>query len=188
MSLSHLENMPLNHSSPQGAQRSSWKLWLLCSTITFLLLCLFIILIFIFLPLKTVNKPCVAKFGPLPSKWQITPESLCVHVDKDTDMDMDMDEIYDWKLKIRHSGLYIIYGQVVPNTTYKEKAPFEVQLRKNDATIQTLTNNSKTQSVGGTYELHAGDTIALRFNYKYQFLKNDTYWGIFLLANPPFVS
>uniref|UniRef100_G3TBU1 Uncharacterized protein n=1 Tax=Loxodonta africana TaxID=9785 RepID=G3TBU1_LOXAF len=69
MSLSHLENMPLNHSSPQGAQRSSWKLWLLCSTITFLLLCLFIILIFIFLPLKVRSLPCKFLIGPLPSKW-----------------------------------------------------------------------------------------------------------------------
>ncbi|KAM9613415.1 tumor necrosis factor ligand superfamily member 18 [Trichechus inunguis] len=181
MSSSHVENMPLNHSSPQGTQRSSGKLWLLCSTIIFLLLCLFITLIFIFLLLKTVNEPCVAKFGPLPSGWQITSsEPLCVAVDRD--------EKSDWKLKILRSGLYVIYGQVAPNTTYKEPAPFAVQLRKNNAIIQTLTDNSKTHNIGGTYEFHAGDTIALRFNYKYQVLKNDTYWGILLVANPQFVS
>ncbi|XP_007945323.1 tumor necrosis factor ligand superfamily member 18 [Orycteropus afer afer] len=178
MSFSHLENMPSNHSNPQGAQRSSWKLCLVCSTVTFILLCLFIILIFVFLPLKIAKEPCIAKFGPLPSEWQTTSsEPLCVEVD----------DISVWKLKILRSGLYVIYSQVAPNTTYKELAPFEVQLRKNNVTIQTVTDNSKTQNVGGTYELHAGDTIGLRFNHEYQVLKNNTYWGILLLANPQFI-
>ncbi|KAK2507588.1 hypothetical protein MC885_007284 [Smutsia gigantea] len=123
------------------------------------------------------NKPCGAKFGPLPSKWQMTsPEPPCVN------------ETADWKLKILQNGLYLIYGQVAPNTTYKEPAPFEVRLCKNKDVIQTLTNKSTIQNVGGTYELHAGDVIGLLFNYDHQVLKNNTYWGILLLANPKFIS
>lgn len=52
MCLSHLENMPLSHSRTQGAQRSSWKLWLFCSIAIFLFLCSFSWLIFIFLQLE----------------------------------------------------------------------------------------------------------------------------------------
>ncbi|XP_008054639.1 tumor necrosis factor ligand superfamily member 18 [Carlito syrichta] len=178
MCWSHWENMPLSHSSPQEAQRSSWKLWFLFPAIvTLLLLCLFSLLIFTFLPLKTANEPCVAKFGPLPSKWQMaSPEPPCVN------------KISDWKLKILQSGLYLIFGQMAPNATYNGVAPFEVQLRKNEDIIQTLTNNLKIQNVGGTYELHAGDTIVLIFNSEHQVLKNNTYWGIILLANPHFIS
>uniref|UniRef100_A0A8C8ZBB8 Tumor necrosis factor ligand superfamily member 18 n=1 Tax=Prolemur simus TaxID=1328070 RepID=A0A8C8ZBB8_PROSS len=177
MSLSHMENMPLSHSSPQGAQRSSWKPWLLCSTtLMMLLLCSFNI-IFTFLPLKTANEPCVAKFGPLPSKWQMTTaEPPCVN------------KLSDWKLEILQNGLYLIYGQVAPDATYKGVAPFAVQLCKNEDMIQILTNNSIIQNVGGTYELHAGDIIRLMFNSEYQVLKNNTFWGIVLLANPQFLS
>uniref|UniRef100_A0A4X1UGV8 Tumor necrosis factor ligand superfamily member 18 n=1 Tax=Sus scrofa TaxID=9823 RepID=A0A4X1UGV8_PIG len=196
MSLSHMENMPLSHSSPHAAQRPSWKQWLLYSTIVILLLlCSFSALILTFLPLKvrrqqylrllfivlhfalTSNRPCVAKFGPLPSKWQMpSPEPSCVNK---TD---------DWRLKILQNGLYLIYGQVAPNTAYKGQAPFEVLLRRNEDPIQSLTNNSTVQNVGGAYEFHAGDVIDLIFNAEHQVLKNNTYWGIFLLANPQFIS
>lgn len=96
--------------------------------------------------------------------------------------------IAEWKLKIRQDGLYAIYGQVAPNTTYKEPAPFEVRLRKNESIIQTLTNNAMIQNVGGTYELHAEDVIDLIFNSEYQVVKNNTYWGILMLATPHFIS
>lgn len=53
MSLSHMEDMPLSHSSPQGTPRTSWKQWFLYSTIVpLLLLCSFSTLILTFLPLK----------------------------------------------------------------------------------------------------------------------------------------
>lgn len=44
----------------------------------------------------------------------------------------------DWRLKILQNGLYLIYGQVVPNTAYNGLSPFEVQLRKNEDPIQAL--------------------------------------------------
>ncbi|KAB0405005.1 hypothetical protein E2I00_009751, partial [Balaenoptera physalus] len=125
----------------------------------------------------TVSGPCIAKFGPLPSKWQMpSPEPSCVN------------KTADWRLKILQNGLYLIYGQVAPNTAYKGRAPFEVLLRKNEDPIQALTNNSTIQNVGGAYEFHAGDVIDLIFNAEHQVLKNNTYWGIFLLANPQFIS
>ncbi|XP_025856861.1 tumor necrosis factor ligand superfamily member 18 [Vulpes vulpes] len=178
MSLSHMEDMSLSHSSPQGTHRLSWKQWLLYSTtVTLLLICSFSTLILTFLPFKTASEPCVAKFGPLPSKWQITyPKLPCVN------------KTADEKLEILQNGLYLIYGQVAPNTAYKEPAPFEVRLYKNEDIIQALTNNSKIQNVGGTYELHAGDILDLIFNAEHQVLKNSTYWGILLLANPQFIS
>uniref|UniRef100_G3QSS7 Tumor necrosis factor ligand superfamily member 18 n=2 Tax=Gorilla gorilla gorilla TaxID=9595 RepID=G3QSS7_GORGO len=177
MCLSHLENMPLSHSRTQGAQRSSWKLWLFCSIVTLLFLCSFSWLIFIFLQLETAKEPCMAKFGPLPSKWQMaSSEPPCVN------------KVSDWKLEILQNGLYLIYGQVAPNANYNDVAPFEVRLYKNKDMIQTLTNKSKIQNVGGTYELHVGDTIDLIFNSEHQVLKNNTYWGIILLANPQFIS
>uniref|UniRef100_A0AAA9TDR7 Tumor necrosis factor ligand superfamily member 18 n=1 Tax=Bos taurus TaxID=9913 RepID=A0AAA9TDR7_BOVIN len=126
---------------------------------------------------QTAQGPCVAKFGPLPSKWQMpSPEPSCVN------------KTADWRLKILQNGLYLIYGQVAPNTAYKGRAPFEVQLRKNEDPIQALTNNSMIQNVGGAYEFHAGDVIDLIFNAEHQVLKNKTYWGIFLLTNPQFIS
>ncbi|KAI2520445.1 TNFSF18 isoform 1 [Pan troglodytes] len=177
MCLSHLENMPLSHSRTQGAQRSSWKLWLFCSIVMLLFLCSFSWLIFIFLQLETAKEPCMAKFGPLPSKWQMaSSEPPCVN------------KVSDWKLEILQNGLYLIYGQVAPNANYNDVAPFEVRLYKNKDMIQTLTNKSKIQNVGGTYELHVGDTIDLIFNSEHQVLKNNTYWGIILLANPQFIS
>ena len=99
-----------------------------------------------------------------------------------------MNKTADWRLKILQNGLYLIYGQVAPNTAYKGRAPFEVQLRKNEDPIQALTNNSMIQNVGGAYEFHAGDVIDLIFNAEHQVLKNKTYWGIFLLTNPQFIS
>ncbi|XP_025259642.1 tumor necrosis factor ligand superfamily member 18 [Theropithecus gelada] len=177
MCLSHLENMPLSHSRTQGAQRSSWKLWFFCSIAIFLFLCSFSWLIFIFLQLEAAKEPCMAKFGPLPSKWQMaSSQPPCVN------------KVSDWKLEILQNGLYLIYGQVAPNANYNDVAPFEVRLYKNKDMIQTLTNKSKIQNVGGTYELHVGDTIDLIFNSEYQVLKNNTYWGIILLANPQFIS
>lgn len=97
-------------------------------------------------------------------------------------------QVADWKLQILQNGLYSIYGQVAPNTTYKEAAPFDVRLRKNKDIIQNVKNNATIQNVGGIYELHEGDTIDLIFNVQYQVLKNNTYWGILLLANPPFIA
>ncbi|TKC38508.1 hypothetical protein EI555_019084, partial [Monodon monoceros] len=114
--------------------------------------------------------------GPLPSKWQMpSPEPSCVN------------KTADWRLKILQNGLYLIYGQVAPNTAYKGRAPFEVLLRKNEDPIQALTNSSTIQNVGGAYEFHAGDVIDLIFNAEHQVLKNNTYWGIYLLANPQFI-
>ncbi|KAB1260487.1 Tumor necrosis factor ligand superfamily member 18, partial [Camelus dromedarius] len=125
----------------------------------------------------TANEPCVAKFGPLPSKWQMaSPEPSCVN------------KTADWRLKILQNGLYLIYGQVAPNTAYKGHAPFEVLLRRNGDTIQALTNSTTVQNIGGAYEFHAGDAIDLIFNEEHQVLKNNTYLGIFLLANPQFIS
>ncbi|XP_016076886.1 PREDICTED: tumor necrosis factor ligand superfamily member 18 isoform X2 [Miniopterus natalensis] len=177
MSLRHMENMPFHHASPPGAQRQCWKPWIFSALVLVLLVCSFSTVAFTLFPLKAVSEPCVAKFGPSPSKWQMSsPELPCVS------------QIADWELKILRDGLYSIYGQVAPNTTYEEKAPFEVRLRKNKDVIQALTNNAIIQNVGGTYELHAGDIIDLIFNAKHQVLKNNTYWGILLLANPQFIS
>ncbi|KAF3823415.1 hypothetical protein GH733_010851 [Mirounga leonina] len=115
--------------------------------------------------------------GPFPLKWQMTcPKLPCVN------------KTADEKLEILQNGLYLIYGQVAPNTTYKEPAPFEVRLCKNEDIIQALTKNSKIQNVGGTYELHAGDILELIYNSEHQVLKNNTYWGILLLANPQYNS
>ncbi|VTJ57053.1 Hypothetical predicted protein, partial [Marmota monax] len=126
---------------------------------------------------QAATDSCQAKFGPLPSKWQmVPPEPSC------------MNKTSDWKLTILKNGLYLIYGQVVFDTTYKGVAPFEVQLRKNKDAVQTLTNNFKIQTVGGTYELHTGDTIGLIFNSEDQILKSNTYWGIVLVANLQFNS
>ncbi|XP_053515375.1 tumor necrosis factor ligand superfamily member 18 isoform X2 [Artibeus jamaicensis] len=175
MSLEHMENMPLHHATPSGAQRPGWKPWVF-SVVTALLVCFFSAGVFYLLLFKTVGEPCVAKFGPLPSKWQmVSLEPACVK------------QVADWKLQILRNGLYSIYGQVAPNTTYKETAPFDVRLRRNKGIIQSITNNASIQNVGGIFELHEGDTIDLIFNFQYQVLKNNTYWGILLLANPQFV-
>lgn len=121
--------------------------------------------------------PCKFLIGPSPLRWQMaSPEPPCVS------------QIADWKLKILRDGLYSIYGEVAPNKTYKEPAPYEVRLRKNKGIIQVLTNSATIQNVGGTYELHAGDIIDLIFNDGHQVLKNITYWGVILLANPQFIS
>nr|4G4F_A Chain A, Tumor necrosis factor ligand superfamily member 18 [Otolemur garnettii] len=120
----------------------------------------------------TANKPCLAKFELLTSKWQMTSRKPpCVN------------SLPEGKLKILQDGLYLIYGQVAPSTAYKGVAPFAVQLRKNEAMLQTLTSNSTIYDVGGTYEFHAGDIIDLIFDDEHQVLKNNTYWGIVLLAN-----
>lgn len=118
---------------------------------------------------------CKCLTGPSPLKWQMTcPKLPCVN------------KTANEKLEILQNGLYLIYGQVAPNTTYKEPAPFAVRLRKNEDIIQALTNNSKIQNVGGTYELRAGDILELIYNSDHQVLKNHTYWGIVLLANPQY--
>ncbi|XP_020010149.1 tumor necrosis factor ligand superfamily member 18 isoform X2 [Castor canadensis] len=177
MSLSHMESMPLSHPSPQGAQRSSRKLWPFYSAIVLMLSLCSIILIFNFLPLKTAKESCVAKFGPLPSKWQMaSPEPPC------------MKNTSDGKLKILQNALYSIFGEVVFDPNYKGVAPFAVQLRKNAIIIQSLINSSRIQTIGGTYEFHAGDIIDLIFNSEDQVLKNNTYWGIFLVAKPQFIA
>ncbi|KAM6165308.1 tumor necrosis factor ligand superfamily member 18 isoform 2-T2 [Erethizon dorsatum] len=175
MSLSHMETMSLSHSSPQDTRRSSWKPWL-CSAIV-LLFCFFSTLIVTLFPLKTAKEFCMAKFGPLPSKWQMaSPEPPC------------MNKISDWELKILQNGLYLAYGQVAFDRTYKGAAPFEVWLRKNKGPIQVLTNNSQIQTFGWIYDLHAGDTVDLTFNNEDQVLKNNTYWGIALIPHHQFIS
>ncbi|XP_004596362.2 tumor necrosis factor ligand superfamily member 18 [Ochotona princeps] len=171
-----MESMPGSHSS-QGPRRASWKLWLLCSTLLLLLLCCLSTLILTLMPLKMAKDPCVAKFGPSPSEWQMaSSEPSCLN------------KMSDWKLRILQNGLYAIYGRVTPNPTYKGFAPFEVQLCKNKDAIQTLTDSSKIQNLGNIYEFNAGDTIELRFNSDDQVLKTNTYFGIILLANPQFGS
>ncbi|XP_004626965.3 LOW QUALITY PROTEIN: tumor necrosis factor ligand superfamily member 18 [Octodon degus] len=175
MSLSHIETVSLSHSSPQDRQRSSWKPWL-CSAIA--LLFFFSTLIVTLSPLKRNAKEfCIAKFGPLPSKWQMaSPEPPCVV------------KISDWELKILQNGFYLTYGQVAFNRTYKGAAPFEVWLRKNKKLMQVLTNNSQIETFGWIYDLHAGETIDLTFNDENQVLKNNTYWVLALIPNHPFIS
>ncbi|KAG8515763.1 Tumor necrosis factor ligand superfamily member 18, partial [Galemys pyrenaicus] len=126
---------------------------------------------------KTASEPCGAKFGPLPSKWQMTSlESRCVV------------KIADRKLKILQGGSYQINAQVAPNTTYQEIAPFEVQLLKNKDILQTVTDKSKVQYVGMHCELHAEDTIELIFNGKHQVLENNTYLEVFGIGNITWIS
>ncbi|XP_075396594.1 tumor necrosis factor ligand superfamily member 18 isoform X2 [Tenrec ecaudatus] len=182
MSLSHLETMSSDHPSPHKARRAPWNPWIPYVTMLLVLgLCISIMLIFTVTTVKTANVPCIAKFGPLRSEWKITPSGpLCV--------ELETHGSDDWKVKIHQSGFYIIYSLVVPNTTYKGTAPFEVQLLKNNVVIQALKDNSTAQNVGGAYELHAGDSIALRFNHKYQVIETDTHWGVIWLANPHFIS
>ncbi|XP_036127898.1 tumor necrosis factor ligand superfamily member 18 [Molossus molossus] len=177
MSSRHMEIMPLHHASPPGTQRCCWKPWVLPTSVAVLLAICFSIVVLTVPSLKIISEQhCVAKFGPLPSKWNMTSlEPRCVR------------QKADWKLEILQDGLYSIYGQVAPNITYKEKAPFVVWLRKNKGILQALKNITEIQNVGGTYELHAGDVIDLIFNDDYQVLKNNTFWGILLLANPQFI-
>lgn len=52
MSLRHMENLPLHHSSPPGAQRQSWKRWLLYLFIAFLAFLYFSALLFTLLSSK----------------------------------------------------------------------------------------------------------------------------------------
>ncbi|XP_054443530.1 tumor necrosis factor ligand superfamily member 18 isoform X2 [Pteronotus mesoamericanus] len=175
MSLGHMENMPLHQVAPSGAQRPGWKLWVFSALALVLLVCSVSTVVFALLSLKTVSTPCVAKFGPLPSKWKmVSLEPSCVR------------QIADWKLQILQNGLYLIYGQVAPNTLWKQLAPFDVRLLKNGTIIQIVKDNTTIQNVGGTYELHHGDTIELTFNTPHQVLQNNTYWGILLLANPQY--
>lgn len=120
---------------------------------------------------------CIFLIGPLPSKWQMaSPELPC------------MNKVSDWKLKILQDGLYLAYGQVAFDRTYKGAAPFEVWLRKNEDPIQVLTNNSQIQTFGCIHDFHTGDTIDLIFNSEDQVLKNDTYWGIALIPKQQFIS
>ncbi|KAM8813339.1 tumor necrosis factor ligand superfamily member 18 [Rhynchonycteris naso] len=177
MSLRHMEIMPLHHASSPGATRPRWKLWVFSALVLVLLVSSISTLTFTLLTLKTVSEPCGAKFGPLPAGWRMrSAQSPCVS------------QVADWKLKILERGLYLIFGQMVPNKTYRGHAPFEVQLRKNTDIMQALTNNATIQHLGGTYELHAGDILDLIFNCEDQVLMNNTYWGILLLANPDFIS
>ncbi|XP_006867158.1 PREDICTED: tumor necrosis factor ligand superfamily member 18-like [Chrysochloris asiatica] len=193
MSLSHLENMPLNESSPQGATRSSWKLYFLYATIIFQLLCFCIIALLFFLPSKEFPIELQPKFRPRERGCMLGMELRPLHPNWQTTsfeprcMELDVSEKSEWKVKLFQSGVFVIYSHMVPNSTYNETAPFEVQLRKNSITIQTLTDKSKIQNVGGIYELHAADIITLRVNHKYQVLENETYWGILLLAQPGFI-
>uniref|UniRef100_A0A8C5LNZ4 Tumor necrosis factor ligand superfamily member 18 n=1 Tax=Jaculus jaculus TaxID=51337 RepID=A0A8C5LNZ4_JACJA len=169
-----MEDLPLHQPSSQGAQRC-WRPQLLYTALVLLVLCSCGALIFTFFP--TANEPCMARFGPLPLKWQMTsPEPLCINTTS------------DWKLKILQNGLYLIYGEVAFDATYKGWAPFAAQLCKNERVLQTVTNSSQVQAIGGTYELRTGDTIDLIFNSEDQVLTNNTYWGIILVANLQFIS
>ncbi|XP_021054774.1 tumor necrosis factor ligand superfamily member 18 isoform X2 [Mus pahari] len=127
----------------------------------------------------TAKKSCMVNFELSSSKWQMTsPEPHCVNT------------ISDGKLKILQSGRYLIYGQVVPvdKKHIKDKAPFVVQIVKNNDVLQKLMNDFQILPIGGVYELHAGDNIHLMFNSKGHIQKNNTYWGIILMPDLPFIS
>ncbi|XP_008836110.1 tumor necrosis factor ligand superfamily member 18 [Nannospalax galili] len=185
MSLIHMEDAPLRQPSLQGAQ-GFWTPRLLSMAALLLLLLLFCIaggLSFALLK-STTKEPCMVKFGPLPSKWQVTsPESPCMNMTS------------DWKLKILHTGSYLIYGEVAFNKAYEGHAPFIIQLRKNEDNLRNATSRWKNmtsephiQFIGGTYEFHAGDIIDLRFNDEDQIKKNSTYWVVLLVPDLQFIS
>ncbi|XP_034369204.2 tumor necrosis factor ligand superfamily member 18 [Arvicanthis niloticus] len=173
-----MEEMPLSESSPRGAERFR-KPWLLC--IVALLLMLFCALgTLIYTSLKPTTKDtCMVKFELLSSKWQMTsPEPHCVNMTS------------DGKLKILQSGVYLIYGQVIPvdKKYIQNRAPFVVQIVKKNDVLQTLTNDFQILPIGGIYELHAGDTLYLMFNSEDHIQKNNTYWGIILMPDLSFIS
>ncbi|XP_051004211.1 tumor necrosis factor ligand superfamily member 18 [Acomys russatus] len=170
---------PLSQSSPRGAQKFR-KPWLLC--IAALLLALFYTTgALIFTSFKPAAKEaCMVKFELLPSKWQMTsPEPFCVNMTS------------DGMLKILRNGVYLIYGQVTPvaKEHIKNPASFIVQLvRKDDDVLQTVMSDFQIVTIGGIYDLKAGDTIYLRFNSNDHVQKNNTYWGIVLVPDLIFIS
>ncbi|XP_055963374.1 tumor necrosis factor ligand superfamily member 18 [Sorex fumeus] len=172
--------MPVDDRDPQGhrmagRQRLIYSLLSVAGVLS--LFCCFLELGKTFFPLKTASKSCVAKFGPLPSKWKLSScESPCMNY---TD---------DWKLRILQDGLYLVFAQVAPNTTYQEVAPYEVRLLKNQDILHVIKDKSKVEYVGRSFELHAEDTINLIFNAEHQVLKNNSYLGIFLIDHLKFTS
>ncbi|XP_004613923.1 tumor necrosis factor ligand superfamily member 18 [Sorex araneus] len=172
--------MPVDDRSHQGHRTAGrqWLVYFLLSVAGVLsLFCCFFELGKTFFPLKPASKSCVAKFGPLPSKWKLSScESPCMNY---TD---------DWKLRILQDGLYLVYAQVAPNTTCQDLAPYEVRLLKNQDIIHVITDKSKIEYVGRSFEFRAEDTIKLIFNSEHQVLKNNSYLGIFLIDHLKFTS
>lgn len=141
------------------------------------LFCCFLELSKNFFPLKAARQPCVAKFGPSPSKWKMSScDSPCMNYTE------------DWTLRILRDGLYLVYGQVAPNTTDQGLAPYEVRLLRNRDIIQVITDKSRMEYVGRAFELRAEDTISLIFNSEHQVVKNRTYLGIYLVDQLKFTS
>ncbi|XP_021029760.1 tumor necrosis factor ligand superfamily member 18 [Mus caroli] len=173
-----MEEMPLNESSPQRAERCR-KPWLLC-IVALLLMLLCSLGTLIYTSLKpTAIEPCMVRFELSSSKWHMTsPKPHCVSTPS------------DGKLEILQSGTYLIYGQVIPvdKKYVKDNAPFVVQICKKNDVLQTLMNDFQILPIGGVYELHAGDNIYLKFNSKGHIQKNNTYWGIILMPDLPFIS
>ncbi|CAH6789366.1 tumor necrosis factor ligand superfamily member 18 [Phodopus roborovskii] len=173
-----MEEMPLSPASPREAQRFR-KPWLLC-IVPLLLLLFYTTGALIFASFKpTVKEPCMVKFELSPSKWQMTsPEPLCVNMTS------------DGKLEILQDGVYLIYGQVTPvdKGNIQNSADFIVELVKEGNVLQSATNDFQILTIGGIYELHAGDSIYLRFNCDNHVQKNNTYWGIILMPDLSFSS
>ncbi|XP_055480575.1 tumor necrosis factor ligand superfamily member 18 [Psammomys obesus] len=177
-----MEDITFRQSSPQGAQRFK-KPWLLC--IAALVLVLFYTtgaLIFTSLKL-TAKDSCMVKFDLLPPKWHMTSRKpFCVNMTS------------DGMLKILHSGMYLIYGQVTPVAeeyiTYH--VPFIVQIvKQKDIVLQTAKDENddfQILTLVGVHELKAGDTIYLKFNSNDHVEKNKTYWGISLMPDLSFTS
>ncbi|KAL1775042.1 tumor necrosis factor ligand superfamily member 18 [Sigmodon hispidus] len=174
-----MEDIPLSQPSPRGAQRFR-KPWLLC-LVPLLLLLFYTTGALIFTYLKpTAKDPCMVKFELSKSKWQMTsPEPLCVTMTP------------NGKLEILQDGMYLIYGQVTPVAKEDVKIPadFIVDLvKKENDVLQSATNDFQTLTIGGIYELLAGDTIYLKFNCDSHVQKNNTYWGIVLMPELAFSS
>lgn len=114
-----------------------------------------------------------------PSKWHMTsPQPFCVNMTS------------DGKLEILQDGVYLIYGQVTPVNKEDIKIPvdFIVELVKEGDVLQSATNDFQVITIGGIYELHAGDSIYLKFNSDDHVQKNNTYWGIVLMPDLSFSS
>ncbi|XP_075843572.1 tumor necrosis factor ligand superfamily member 18 [Microtus pennsylvanicus] len=178
MSSSLMEEMPLSPPSPRGAQRFR-KPWLLCM-VPLLVLLFYTTGALIFTSLKAIVKePCMVKFELSSSKWQMTsPEPLCVNMTS------------VGKLGILQDGEYLIYGQVTPfaKKDIKNSAEFIVEIIKDGNVLQSATNDFQILTIGGIYELHAGDSIYLRFNSDDHVQKDNTYWGVVLMPDLSFSS
>lgn len=102
-----------------------------------------------------------------------SPEPLCVNMTS------------DGKLGILQDGEYLIYGQVTPfaKKDIKNSAEFIVEIIKDRNVLRSATNDFQILTIGGIYELHAGDSIYLRFNSDDHVQKDATYWGVVLMPD-----